>query len=219
MLIEFERKMPRVNPTAYIAPGAILVGDVTVLAGASVWFNAVIRADFNSVIIGEGSNVQDNAVVHCEIGNLWIRGESAAAGYWNRRERTRATFVGEWVMTGDKYIRDEKGYFCFSGRSDDMLKVSGLWVSPVEIESALLAHPAVAECAVVGCNDTDGLTNPKAFVVAASSTSPGELLGNELQEFLKGKIASYKIPRWIVFAESLPKTATGKIQRFKLRGV
>jgi benzoate-CoA ligase len=154
-----------------------------------------------------------------EIGNLWIRGESAAAGYWNRRERTRATFVGEWVMTGDKYIRDEKGYFCFSGRSDDMLKVGGLWVSPAEIESALLAHPAVAECAVVGCNDTDGLTNPKAFVVAASSTSPGELLGNELQEFLKGKLASYKIPRWIVFAESLPKRATGKIQRFKLRAV
>lgn len=152
-----------------------------------------------------------------EIGNLWIRGESAAAGYWNRPDRTTATFVGEWTMTGDKYIRDEKGYLWYCGRSDDMLKVSGLWVSPVEIESALLEHPAVVECAVVGACDSDGLTKPKAFVVPKTVSSALEQLEAEIREFLKEKLAGYKVPRWIVFVESLPKTATGKIQRFKLR--
>ena len=152
-----------------------------------------------------------------QIGNLWIRGESAAAGYWNRSDRTQATFVSGWTMTGDKYIRDENGHFWYCGRSDYMLKVSGLWVSPTEVESALLAHPAVAECALVGALDPNGLIKAKAFVVASSSAPPAEQLQSELREFVKARLADYKVPRWIVFVESLPKTATGKIQRFKLR--
>jgi len=152
-----------------------------------------------------------------EIGNLWVRGNSAAAGYWNRPEQTRATFVGGWTMTGDKYIGDENGYFWYCGRTDDMLKVSGMWVSPVEVENAILAFPSVAECAVVGTCDADGLTKPKAFVVPSASAPPPEQLENQLREFLRTKLAGYKMPRWFVFTESLPKTATGKIQRFKLR--
>jgi acyl-coenzyme A synthetase/AMP-(fatty) acid ligase len=158
---------------------------------------------------------QGDDVAPGQIGNLWIRGESAAAGYWNRPELTAATFRGEWTVTGDKYIRDARGYYFYCGRTDDMLKVSGLWVSPLEIETALLAHPAVVECAVVGATDRDGLTKPKAFVVTRQSDS--EALEPELREFLRERLPGYKIPEWIVFAATLPKTATGKIQRFKLR--
>ncbi|MFQ5818106.1 MAG: benzoate-CoA ligase family protein [Terriglobia bacterium] len=152
-----------------------------------------------------------------EIGNLWIRGDSAAAGYWNRPELTRATFCGGWSVTGDKYIRDAHGVFWYCGRSDDMLKVSGLWVSPLEIETALLAHPAVVECAVVGATSSDGLTKPKAFVVLKEAMSVSGQFDAELREFLRSRLPAYKVPEWIVLADSLPKTATGKIQRFKLR--
>ena len=153
-----------------------------------------------------------------EMGNLWARGASAAAGYWNRPDLTSATFLadakGAWVVTGDKYRRDERGYYWHCGRSDDMMKVHGLWVSPVEIESALLEHPAVAECAVVGARDGDGLEKPKAFVVPTATTVTEE----ELLDFLQDRLPSYKVPRWVVITSSLPKTATGKMQRFKLRG-
>ena len=152
-----------------------------------------------------------------EMGNLWVRGESAAAGYWNRPELTRQTFRGEWTATGDKYRRDERGYFWYCGRSDDMLKACGLWVSPLEIETALLAHPAVVECAVVGATDRDGLEKPKAFVVMRKSVASSVELEAELLQFLKTRLPGYKVPQWVVVADSLPKTATGKIQRFKLR--
>jgi len=153
-----------------------------------------------------------------EIGNLWVRGESAAAGYWNRPELTRSTFRGEWIVTGDKYRCDERGYYWHCGRSDDMLKVHGMWVSPVEVESALLGHSAVAECAVVGAIDDDGLEKPKAFVVLRKPLHLSAELEAELRRFAGDRLPKYKEPRWLVEIESLPKTTTGKLQRFKLRG-
>ena len=151
------------------------------------------------------------------MGNLWVRGESAAAGYWNRPELTRETFRGEWTLTGDKYRRDEHGNFWHCGRSDDMMKVQGLWVSPLEIESALIAHPAVVECAVVGAIDNVGLTGLKAFVVLKESASPSPALLDDVQRHLEACLPRYKVPRWLVPVESLPKTTTGKVQRFRLR--
>ncbi len=152
-----------------------------------------------------------------QIGNLWVKGESAAAGYWNRLESTAATFRGEWTATGDKYRRDERGYFWYCGRADDMMKVRGLWVAPLEIESALLAHPAVSECAVVGTTDEDGLTKPKAFVVLKDGAPASPELDAELASFLRERLPGYKIPRWFEARKSLPRTPTGKLQRFKLR--
>jgi benzoate-CoA ligase family protein len=152
-----------------------------------------------------------------QIGELYVRGASAAAGYWNRSELTHATFRGDWTVTGDKYSRDAQGYFWYCGRTDDMMKVSGLWVSPLEVESALLAHPAVLECAVVGVTDGDGLTKPKAFVVLKKSVPPPSEIESVLSGFLKTRLPGYKVPHRIVLSESLPRTATSKIQRFKLR--
>ena len=120
-------------------------------------------------------------------------------------------------MTGDKYHRDGDGYFTYEGRSDDMLKVSGQWVSPAEVEAALMAHPAVLECGVVGVKDKDELTKPKAFVLLRQGANATAALAEELKAFVKGRITPYKYPRWIEFVDELPKTATGKIQRFKLR--
>jgi len=149
-----------------------------------------------------------------EDGALWVSGPTAAAGYWNQREKSLATFHGPWTRTGDNYVRDKDGYYTYSGRSDDMLKVGGIWVSPFEVESALATHPAVLEAAVIGAEDPDGLVKPKAFVVR----KPGaEVVETELKAFVKDRIAPFKYPRWIVFVTELPKTATGKIQRFKLR--
>jgi benzoate-CoA ligase family protein len=150
-------------------------------------------------------------------GDLLVRGESVSAGYWNRPELTQRTFRDGWAVTGDRYSRDERGYFWYHGRSDDMLKVRGLWVSPMEVESALLTHPAVLECAVIGVLDHDGLTKPKAFVVLKSPSSASPEFEAELAQYLRARLAGYKVPRWIVFLESLPRTATGKIQRYKLR--
>ncbi len=178
----------------------------------------VVPGSSGRLVPGYEARVVDehgNDVAPGQIGNLWIRGASAAAGYWNRPELTAATFRGEWTVTGDKYICDARGYYFYCGRTDDMLKVSGLWVSPLEIETALLAHPEVVECAVVGATDRDGLTKPKAFVVTRQSDSGA--LESELREFLRTRLPGYKIPEWIVFTAALPKTATGKIQRFKLR--
>jgi 4-hydroxybenzoate-CoA ligase len=156
-----------------------------------------------------------------EAGELVVRGDSAAEGYWNQRAKSRRTFQGEWTYTGDTYIRDEDGYFRFQGRRDEMLKVSGIWVSPFEVEEALVAHPAVLEAAVIGRQDQDGLTKPKAFVIlrdSARNEPPGTLIP-ALQAHVKERIGVWKYPRWIEFVDSLPKTATGKIQRFRLREV
>jgi len=152
-----------------------------------------------------------------EIGNLLIRGDSTTAYYWNKHEKTKDTINGHWIHTGDKYYQDADGYFWYCGRSDDMLKVGGQWVSPVEVEAALIAHPAVLECAVVGHADADELIKPKAFVVLTSGQEASEALAGELKVFVREQLAPFKYPRWIEFVPELPKTATGKIQRFKLR--
>ncbi|WP_416224298.1 benzoate-CoA ligase family protein [Thermogemmatispora sp.] len=152
-----------------------------------------------------------------EIGNLLIRGDSIAAYYWNKHEKTKDTITGHWIHTGDKYYVDNEGYYWYCGRADDMLKVSGQWVSPVEVENVLIEHPAVLEAAVVGAYDSDQLIKPKAFVVLKPGYEASEALASELQNFVKGRLAPFKYPRWVVFVTELPKTATGKIQRFKLR--
>ena len=152
-----------------------------------------------------------------EIGELWVSGGSSAIAYWNQRERSVETFHGPWTRTGDKYVVDEDGYYHYCGRTDDMLKVGGQWVSPFEVESALLGHESVLEAAVVAAEDEQGLVKPKAFVVVRQSVRAGPELAAALREFVKGRLAPFKYPRWIAFADALPKTATGKIQRFKLR--
>lgn len=160
-----------------------------------------------------------NEVSRGEIGNLLVKGETASLSYLHQYERSRQTFVGEWLVTGDKYYEDEDGYFWHAGRADDMLKVGGIWVSPTEVESTLLRHAAVLECAVVGFEDGSKLIKPKAFVVLNRGCQPTEALAEELIQYCRQQIADYKRPRWIEFVEELPKTATGKIQRFKLRVV
>ncbi len=152
-----------------------------------------------------------------ELGELQVRGPTAAAMYWNNRARSRSTFLGEWTRTGDKYRIDDAGYYVYCGRSDDMLKVGGIYVSPAEVEAALSAHPAVLEAAVVGHRDAAGLVKPRAFVVPAPGHASGDALAAELREHVKKCLAPYKYPRWIEFVDTLPKTATGKIQRFRLR--
>ncbi|MGE5502843.1 MAG: benzoate-CoA ligase family protein [Actinomycetota bacterium] len=153
-----------------------------------------------------------------EMGELVVKGPSSAVAYWNQREKSMRTFRGEWTHTGDKYYIDPEGYFRYAGRGDDMLKVGGIWVSPFEVEAALIANDKVLEAAVVGHADAEGLIKPKAYVVLKPGISGGELLVEEMQAFVKAKLAPYKYPRWIEFVDALPKTATGKIQRFKLRG-
>jgi len=153
-----------------------------------------------------------------ELGELQVSGPTSAACYWNNREKSRSTFVGSWVRSGDRFRQDEDGYFIYAGRSDDMLKVSGFYVSPAEVEAALVSHEAVLEAAVVGHGDGDSLIKPKAFVVLKQGQSPSESLKATMQQHIKDKLAPYKYPRWIEFVSELPKTATGKIQRFKLRG-
>lgn len=156
-------------------------------------------------------------VAATEIGELQVRGPTSAMGYWNSRQRSRDTFLGHWTRSGDKYYQDENGYFVYCGRTDDMLKVSGIYVAPFEVEAALGAHPKVLEAAVVGCPDEAGLIKPKAFVVLRPGVVSEPPLVAELQQFVKERLAPYKYPRWIEFLDDLPKTATGKIQRFKLR--
>jgi benzoate-CoA ligase len=156
-----------------------------------------------------------NDVKQGELGELLIKGSTSANLYWNNRAKSRSTFVGEWTRSGDKYSQDADGFYVYGGRTDDMLKVGGIWVSPAEVEAALVSHEAVLEAAVVGKEDEQKLVKPKAFVVL----KPGKQASvEELQNYVKSKLAPYKYPRWIEFAAELPKTATGKIQRFKLRG-
>jgi 4-hydroxybenzoate-CoA ligase len=151
-----------------------------------------------------------------EVGELAVRGGSSADGYWNRREKSRATFVGDWTWTGDKYEMTSEGRYVYCGRTDDMFKVSGIWVSPFEVEQALISHAAVLEAAVVPKRDPKGLEKPKAYVVLKNGAE-GSALDKELQEYVKARIGRWKYPRWIEVVDELPKTATGKIQRFKLR--
>jgi benzoate-CoA ligase len=152
-----------------------------------------------------------------EMGELLVSGPTSAIMYWNNREQSRRTFLGEWTRSGDKYMQDDDGYYVYCGRNDDMLKVSGLYVSPFEVESALQTHADVLECAVVAWHDGDGLIKPKAFVVLKAQEKAGDVMSRALQDHVKSKLAPYKYPRWIEFRRELPKTATGKIQRFKLR--
>ncbi len=152
-----------------------------------------------------------------EIGELQISGPSAAVMYWNQREKSRHTFLGEWTRSGDKYIESEDGYFQYCGRSDDMLKVGGIYVSPFEVEGALMTHESILEAAVVSHADADQLIKPKAYVVLKSGIKASDALAEELKKHVKDQLAPYKYPRWVEFVSELPKTATGKIQRFKLR--
>jgi benzoate-CoA ligase family protein len=152
-----------------------------------------------------------------EIGNLLIKGDSTCAGYWNQHEKTKETFEGHWFRTGDKYYQDEEGYFWYAGRANDLFKVSGRWLSPAEVESALIAHAAIREAAVIARDDENGLTKPAAYVVVNDGFAANDQLVRELQNWVAERIGNYKRPRWIEFLPELPKTATGKLQRYKLR--
>jgi len=159
---------------------------------------------------------EGNPVAKGEAGDLYVKGDSALALYWAQHEKSKRSILGEWFFTGDRYRVDNKGYYWYEGRSDDMIKVSGLWVSPIEIESALLEHPAVAESAVVGIS-LDGFTKIKAFVIARPDAVTGIALVTELQEHCKSRLQRFQYPHMIEFVSELPKTVTGKIQRYKLR--
>jgi benzoate-CoA ligase len=151
------------------------------------------------------------------IGSLWIKGDSTCALYWNRHELTKRTIQGDWIRTGDHYYQDDDGYYWFAGRSDDMLKVGGIWVSPAELEHVLVEHPAVLACGVTGRPDHDGLIKPMAYIVLRNGVQESPQVAAELQQFTRERLADYKRPRWIEFVDALPTTATGKVQRFKLR--
>ena len=166
------------------------------------------------VALGMGA---DSTEALREIGELLVCGPSSASCYWNQRDKSLNTFQGEWTRSGDKYYLDEEGYYCYCGRTDDMLKVSGIWVSPFEVESALLGESRVLEAAVVGQEDDQGMVKPKAVIVLQEGVTASPNLVAELQAFVKDRLAPFKYPRWIEFVDELPKTATGKIQRFKLR--
>jgi benzoate-CoA ligase family protein len=174
-----------------------------------------VRPGSSGVLIGDHqARIVDDENRDAESGELLVKAASTALHYWNQRERTKQTFWGEWLRTGDRYSRDEAGYFWYQGRTNDVFKVSGQWVSPLEIESCLLSHAGVLECAVVGAEDADGLVKPRAFVVR----KPGTLVQTaELQALVKERLQPYKYPRWVEFVDELPKTASGKVQRFVLR--
>jgi benzoate-CoA ligase len=152
-----------------------------------------------------------------EVGSLLVKGDSTCACYWNRHELTKETIAGHWIRTGDHYYQDNDGYFWFAGRSDDMLKVGGMWVSPAELEHTLVEHAAVLACGVVGRADPDGLIKPLAYVVPQAGIEATPALAAELQQFARTRLAEYKRPRWVEFVDALPTTTTGKVPRFKLR--
>ena len=178
------------------------------------------RARAASVPGYEARLVDENGrqVPRGEIGDLLVKEDSTCAFYWNRHEQTKDTIAGHWIRTGDKYQQDEDGFFWFAGRSDDMLKVGGIWVSPAEVEHLLLEHPAVEACGVTGREDHDGLVKPVAHVVLRSGAIPAAISTTNCSSSPAPRLAEYKRPRWIEFVDALPITATGKIQRFKLRG-
>jgi benzoate-CoA ligase family protein len=176
--------------------------------------SGVVIPGYEARVVDEGGA----PVAPGTVGDLMVRGPSAAREYWNKPEATGHTFRGDWIFTGDRYSVDADGYHVYQGRSDDLLKVGGVWVSPLEVESALLEHAAVLECAVVGRTDSAGLIKPVAYVVLKDRAG-SDRLADELRVFVKERLAPYKYPRWIEFVSELPKTSTGKIQRFKLRSV
>jgi len=158
-----------------------------------------------------------NPVEAGQVGNLWVSGGSIASSYWNEREETRRNMLGKWFVTGDRYAMDAEGYFYFRGRSDDMLRVGGKWLAPGEVENTINQHAAVAESAVVGYQDEDDLVKPYAFIVLRSGEQPNDKLQEDIKQFVRDRIATYKFPRWIEFVDQIPKTAGGKIQRFVLQ--
>jgi len=162
-------------------------------------------------------DADDQEVATGEMGTLKIKGDSAALCYWNAHEKSKATFAGDWCTSGDQFHVDEGGYYWYHGRTDDMLKVSGIFVAPAEIENCLLQHEAVLECAVVGHEDEDGLVKPKAFIVVRDGLVANEALADEIKHFVKNRIALYKYPRWVEFVTSLPKNDRGKIDRKLLK--
>lgn len=186
------------------APGAVRPGS-----------SGKILPGFEAKIVDDN----DQVVSQGEIGNLLVNADSTCAYYWNEHEKTKATIAGHWLRTGDKYYQDADGYFWYAGRSDDMLKVSGVWVSPIEIERVLSEHPAVQEVAVIFRQDNDELSKPVAFVVLRDGATGSPQLAQELRNFVLSQLPVYKRPHWVEFLHELPKTATGKVQRFKLRGI
>ena len=184
------------------APGAVRPGS-----------SGKIIPGFEAKIVDDN----DRPVAPGEIGNLLVKADSTCAGYWNEHEKTKDTISGHWLGTGDKYHQDEDGFYWYAGRSDDMIKVSGVWVSPMEIERVLVEHPAVQEAAVVFRQDADELLKPAACVVLRSGASGSPQIARDLQEFVLERLPVYKRPHWVEFFDELPKTATGKVQRFRLR--
>lgn len=160
---------------------------------------------------------EGNPVPRGEIGTLLVKGDSICAYYWNKHEKSKQSILGPWINTGDKFLIDEEGFFWYVGRADDMIKPGGIWVSPVEVENTIMDHPAVLECAVIGVQGSDQLEKPKAYIVLKEGYSASVELETEIQQFVKSRIAPYKFPRWIEFIEELPKTASGKTLRYKLR--
>ncbi|HJZ76482.1 MAG TPA: benzoate-CoA ligase family protein [Vicinamibacterales bacterium] len=183
---------------------------------------AIRPGSSGKIVEGYEARILDDSAVPVppgEIGNLWIRGDSTCAAYWNQHEKTKSTIEGHWLRTGDKYSVDEDGYYWYAGRSDDMLKVGGQWVSPAEVEGVLIGHDTVLECGVIGRHDHDGLMKTMAFVVVKQGVQPSPELAKELQQFVRAQLAAYKRPQWVEFIPELPKTATGKIQRYRLREI
>ena len=181
---------------------------------------AIRPGSSGEIVAGYAARLLDDAgapVPRGEIGNLWVRGDSTCAFYWNQHERTKETIEGHWIRTGDKYAVDDDGFYWYQGRTDDMLKVGGQWVSPVEVENVLVSHPAVLECGVIGRQDHDGLVKSMAFVVLRANHDGTPELAKELQQYVRTQLAAYKRPQWVHFIGELPKTPTGKIQRFRLR--
>jgi len=168
---------------------------------------------YEARIVDEGGN----EVPTGQVGNLLIKGDSIALGYWNKHEQTKHTFLGEWIDTHDKFSVDDDGYYWYAGRTDDMMKVSGMAVWPTDVEAVLQEHPAVLESGIAAAADAEGLIKPYAYIVLKDGHDPSDALAKELQGFVKSKMAKYKYPRWVEFVQALPKTATGKIKRFKLR--
>lgn len=181
---------------------------------------AVVPGSAGRILTGYEARIVDengNILPHGEVGTLQIKGDSVAAGYWNQHEKTKDSFSGHWFTTGDRFYQDEAENLYYVGRADDMIKAGGIWVSPIEVEGTIMKHDAVLECGVVGKKDDNDLFKPKAFIVLKDGYQPSEQLEKELKDFVKEKIAHYKYPRWVQFVSELPKTATGKIQRYKLR--
>jgi benzoate-CoA ligase len=183
-------------------------------------FGEIKPGSTGKVVPGYGARLLDDdgqPVKTGQIGNLMISGGSIASAYWNQRAETKLNMQGEWFVTGDRYLVDDEGYYYFRGRSDDMLRVGGKWLAPREVENTLNQHPAVVESAVVGYQDAEDLIKPYAFVVLKSGQDPSAELEEEIKQFVRDRIATYKFPRWIEFSDHIPKTAGGKIQRFILQ--